>query len=144
LSKSVSFKQQSAVIPYRWRKGKLEILLITSMDTGRWVLPKGGIERDLTPCKSAEKEAYEEAGIRGRVAKQSVGVYTYVKSEQKGGLVCRVQVFPMDVQTELTDWPEKEMRTRTWMKTNDAAQNVQEKKLRKIISDFAKAFKEPG
>ena len=136
------FREQSAVIPYRRRKGKAEVLLVTSLDTGRWVLPKGGVEPGMTARKSAEKEAYEEAGIEGVVSKQSLGQYRYAKSERKSGGLCRVEVFSMEVSKELDDWPEKDKRTRSWMSIKDAADSVAEKKLRKIISQFAVAF--PG
>jgi len=131
--------RQSAVLPFRQTKGKTEILLITSLDTGRWVLPKGKIEPGFSARRSAEKEAYEEAGIRGRVERKSIDSYIYEKSLKKGGVRCRVEVFPMKVRKELTNWPEKKERTRAWFSPNEAAQRVNEKKLKKILTQFGKS-----
>ena len=128
---------QSAVLPYRWRDGKLRILLVTSLDTGRWVLPKGHIDPDHSPRQSAEKEAFEEAGVRGDVAKKNVGSYTYRKLTNKGGHECVVEVFPMDVKKELDDWPEKNKRKRAWMSASKAMAAVAETDLRKLIRRFA-------
>lgn len=132
-------RKQSAVIPYRKHKGNLEILLITSIKTGRWVIPKGGIENYLTARRSAEKEAFEEAGITGSVGHKCLGEYLYVKSENKNGDECHVKVFPMSVRKELENWPEKKLRKRKWVKAKDALPFIAEKKLREIISDFARS-----
>jgi 8-oxo-dGTP pyrophosphatase MutT (NUDIX family) len=136
MSNGKEFREQSAVIPYRKKNDGVEVLLITSLDTGRWVLPKGHIEKGLSARESAEKEAFEEAGIKGDVAKQSVGAYRYAKTDKKGGGMRRVSVFPMEVQSELDEWPEKGKRTRRWMDVEAAAQAVDEKKLGKILLSF--------
>jgi len=59
--------ERSGVIPYGRRDGAVEVLLITSSDGQHWVIPKGVIEPGMSAAESAAKEAYEEAGIRGRV-----------------------------------------------------------------------------
>ena len=56
---------QAGVIAYRILDGKVQVLLMTSRDTGRWIIPKGNIKAGVTPCRAAEKEAYEEAGVKG-------------------------------------------------------------------------------
>jgi phosphohistidine phosphatase len=71
--------RQSAVIPYRRGPNGLEVLLVTSRKGKRWVLPKGVVEPDLTPAVSAEKEAMEEAGVRGAVDDEPLGTYEYRK-----------------------------------------------------------------
>ncbi|NQV58015.1 MAG: NUDIX hydrolase, partial [Rhodospirillales bacterium] len=106
---------QSAVIPYRYEGGELRILLITSLGTKRWVLPKGHIERGLTPRESAEFEAFEEAGLSGDVEELSIGAYTYMKNKKKGGRQCRVEVFPMNFKHMVDDYPEAGLRKRKWM-----------------------------
>lgn len=133
------YREQSAVLAYRVGKTGVEVLLVTSLDTGRWVLPKGHVEPHLSAHESAEKEAYEEAGITGLVAKRYVGVYSYAKTEKKGGGMRRVEVYPMKVLKELADWPEKDRRRREWMGAEKAASVVLEKKLGKIILAFAAA-----
>jgi 8-oxo-dGTP pyrophosphatase MutT (NUDIX family) len=137
-------RPQSAVLPYRWQKGRLEVLLITSLDTGRWVLPKGNLEPGMSARDSAEKEAYEEAGIRGSVGKESIGTFTYLKTEKKGGGMRRVETFPMEVTEILEDWPEKNVRKREWMPVQKAAEAVLEKKLKKLLGLFAESMAPSG
>jgi 8-oxo-dGTP pyrophosphatase MutT (NUDIX family) len=136
MAESEKVKPQSAVLPYRRRKAGLEIMLVTSLDTGRWVLPKGNVESGLTPCESAQKEAYEEAGIRGKTEKKCFGTFTYLKTEKKGGGMREVEVFPMEVTEVLDDWPEKSDRKREWMVLDKAAESVMEKKLKKLLKTF--------
>lgn len=78
--RSNKIPHQAGVIAYRDKYGKLEVLLITSRDTGRWIIPKGNISAYATPAKAAVKEAYEEAGIKGTVpGSVPLGFYTYFK-----------------------------------------------------------------
>ncbi len=133
--------KQSAVLPYRWRKGKLEILLVTSLDTGRWVIPKGNIAAGLTARGSAIKEAFEEAGITGKTAEESIGAFNYAKTELKGGWVCRVDVFPMRVKEEVCKWPEKGQRHREWKPLGAAAAVVDEDELRRLMLKFGEALR---
>ncbi len=132
--------QQCAVIAYRRRKQRLQIALVTSLETRRWVLPKGNIERGLSARASASLEAYEEAGLEGDVAKDSIGTYEYDKSETKGGGRRRVCVFPMVVSRARRDWPEKSMRRRKWMTIKDAMSAVDESGLKKLIATFGEKF----
>ena len=79
--------EQSGVVPYRWLEGRLEVLLITSLRRGRWIIPKGIVEPDMTPAESAAMEAFEEAGVKGRVGTEPIGEYTV----NKWGGVCGVR-----------------------------------------------------
>lgn len=130
--------EQSAVLAWRRRKRGLRILLVTSLETRRWVLPKGNVEDGLTPRESALREAFEEAGIEGDAADREIGAYLYRKDDSKGGGLRRVAVFPMQVSRVLDDWPEKDRRRREWMSPEHAAAAVAEKKLAKIIARFAR------
>jgi 8-oxo-dGTP pyrophosphatase MutT (NUDIX family) len=132
----MAYIRQSAVIPFRKRNNDIEVLLVTSRNTRRWVLPKGHIEKSLTPYKSAAKEAFEEAGIKGDVSKKKIGSYRYIKPEIKGINVCKVDVYPMEVTKELNKWPEKSQRNRKWVSISKAADYVDEKKLSKILRKF--------
>lgn len=133
---------QSAVIAYRVRKQSLQIVLVTSRDTQRWVLPKGHIETGLTARDSAAQEAYEEAGIEGTVARISIGTYQYTKVEQKGGGLRRVEVFPMEVSRIRRNWPEKTLRRRKWMTIDDAVSAVAERKLKRLLTQFGRLMEE--
>ncbi len=121
--------EQSGVIPYRQAVTGLEFLLITSRNAKRWLIPKGLVEPDLTPAQSALKEAYEEAGIRGRIVGEPIGTYEY---EKWGGL-CRVEVFLCDVTAELTKWPEADVRQRRWYPVEEAVEIVEDPSLRLLL-----------
>ena len=123
---------QSGVIPFRLEKGKVQILLVTSRSRKRWVIPKGIIEPDLSPQESAQKEAYEEAGVSGKICGEAVGTSTY---NQWGG-PCTVKVFLLEVEKTLEDWSESYFRTREWMSVEEAVKRVDETELKEIIRDF--------
>lgn len=135
---SLSIVQQSAVLPFMFRKGRLELLLITSIRTKRWILPKGHIEPGLNARESAEFEALEEAGVVGEMKLRSIGAYNYRKHPERGGYRCSVRVFAMKVTQVLDDYPEKELRERKWMSVRKALKFVQEPELRSLIKRFEK------
>ncbi|HWU55015.1 MAG TPA: NUDIX hydrolase, partial [Rhizomicrobium sp.] len=75
------------------RNCELEILLVTSLSSKRWILPKGWLEPELTPAENAAREAFEEAGVTGRIDPRPVGSYYYLKDKKDGGGVpCAVDV----------------------------------------------------
>lgn len=127
---------QSAVIPYRHRRKTTEILLITSLGTGRWVIPKGNVAAKLTPRQSAEKEAFEEAGISGRISPDRIGYYSYRKSDRGNERRFQVEVFGMQVTDFFDSWPEEMKRKREWMSPDEAATAVDEDELRLLITNF--------
>jgi 8-oxo-dGTP pyrophosphatase MutT (NUDIX family) len=129
-------KLQFAVLPWR-RTDRLEIMLVSSRETGRWVLPKGWPMKGLKPHKTAAREALEEAGILGKVAKTPLGDYSYTKRLEKESVqICRVQVFAFEVEQERKSWLEKHERTRRWFAVADAAEAVEESELREAILKF--------
>jgi len=115
-------------LPLRRKGGAYEVLLITTRRNERWIIPKGIVEPDLTPAASAEKEAWEEAGVRGRVEKPALGTYSYAK----WGGSCVVKVFVMYVSEVLDAWPESE-RKRRWMGLREAERLVDEAGLKKLL-----------
>jgi 8-oxo-dGTP pyrophosphatase MutT (NUDIX family) len=103
------------------------VMLVTSRETGRWVLPKGWAEKGLTGPELAAKEAFEEAGLIGEMAAKRVGSYRYLKQLPKGrSVTCEVDVFPMRVDQLLDDWPERGQRKREWFTFGQAAMVVDE------------------
>lgn len=56
------FHRQAAAIPYEVHDGRVEVMLLTSRNTRRWIIPKGNIEKGETALKAAAAEAFEEAG----------------------------------------------------------------------------------
>lgn len=128
---------QSAALAYRWSRGSPQVLLVTSRNTRRWVLPKGGIKSGLAASTSAAQEAYEEAGIGGRVSPACIGVYSYMKKNGKGDGVCIVRVFPLQVMTIHADWPERGQRRREWVSLPVASTRVKERALKRMLLSFA-------
>lgn len=124
---------QSAAIPYRIGDGGVEVLLITTRNKGKWIVPKGWIEDHLTPHESAEMEALEEAGVKGVVSSISLGCYRHGDSDDDP----IVEVFLMRVEDELASWQEESERTRRWVSLNEAYEHVEEEGLKSILDDAA-------
>lgn len=126
-------RQQSGVIPYRRTDAGLEILLVTSGTRKRWIIPKGNLEPDLDVLESARLEAYEEAGVRGRIAPEPIGSYLHDRRDKPPA---NVTVFLMEVEEVLPDdeWPESSYRERKWMALPDAADHVLEDGLKKLFT----------
>ena len=130
---------QAAAMPYRMGPEGIEVLLITSRRTRRWIVPKGMIEHHQTPRQAAGQEAFEEAGVLGEVAKRPLGVYSYRKIDHSSGAVFSVQVFPLRVTSEAEDWPERSQRRKQWLPPKAAARLVRENRLKKLILALPKA-----
>jgi 8-oxo-dGTP pyrophosphatase MutT (NUDIX family) len=131
---------QYAALPYRRRgHSRTQVMLITSRETGRWIIPKGWPKRRQAPRASAAREALEEAGVVGEVGRNPIGSYSYKKRLKSGAVVaCEVQVFPLEVNRQQKRWPEKGEREFHWFSPTDAAKAVQEPALSDIIRIFPK------
>jgi 8-oxo-dGTP pyrophosphatase MutT (NUDIX family) len=128
---------QYAALPFRRdANGRSQVMLITSRETRRWVIPKGWPMRRLKPHVAAAQEAYEEAGLKGRVGKRPIGSYGYDKRLKRGAVRCAVEVFPFEVEDQLSDWPEKAQRDRRWFAPEEAAAAVQEEGLSDILASL--------
>ena len=90
---------------------------------------------------AAAREAFEEAGVVGAVAKRSVGSFTYEKRLKNGGaVVCEVRVFPLEVSRQNKQWPEKQERVVKWLSASQAAEKVKEPMLGEIIRRLARRY----
>lgn len=122
-----------------WRRNKddLQVLLITSRRTKRWILPKGWPMDGATPIEAAQTEAWEEAGVTGKATPVCLGIYSYSKElEAKTRLPCIVAVFPLKVTKSEKSWPEAKERKRKWFSLKKAASLVDEPELATIIRHF--------
>ncbi|KQS53861.1 NUDIX hydrolase [Brevundimonas sp. Leaf363] len=127
-------RRQVAALPWRMGVQGLEVLLVTSRDTGRWVTPKGGRMAGLTDAAAAAQEALEEAGVEGCIAEAPLGEYHYLKRlKRRAPRPCVVSVYPLEVQRELADWKERAERDRRWMSAFEAADAVEEADLAGVI-----------
>lgn len=135
---------QVAALPFRIRPGvanshgeAVDILLVTSRDTGRWVLPKGNVESGESGPQAARREAQEEAGVSGPVGTAPLGHYRYAKRADDGRVQDRdVAVYALRVREEAADWPERKQRERRWFARAEAAALVEEADLAALIADF--------
>ena len=126
-------RKQVAALPYRKRGKGIDVLLITSRETKRWVIPKGWPMKGKKDWNAAATEAFEEAGIEGTIGRKSIGTYHYVKRKLSGDLDCKVIVYPLEVKNELKIWPEKAERKRRWFSAEAAAAVVTDDGLDAII-----------
>lgn len=126
---------QYGVIPLRRTvEGVVELLLITSRETRRWVVPRGNPMLGKSPAEAAAQEAYEEAGISGRTEPEPLGRYRYEKRRRDGRTVeAEVLLFRMEVEKVADRWPEMSERERRWFGVEEAAVAVHESELAELI-----------
>lgn len=128
---------QVGALPFRITDGAVEVLLITSRDTGRWVIPKGWGMKNKTEAQAAAIEAEEEAGMEGVIGKRPLGAYRYVKTLKSGDqALCQVTVYPLAVERQLKKWKERGQRTLRWFAPAEAAALVAEPELADLIAAF--------
>lgn len=131
---------QVAALCWRLRAGQVQVLLVTSRGTGRWIVPKGWQIDGQDGPASALVEAWEEAGVRGSVENQPLGIYSYVKLMDDGtGRPVMVTLYAVKVRALMKAWPEMGERRRKWMSPRKAAARVAEPELAALLLDFAKA-----
>jgi 8-oxo-dGTP pyrophosphatase MutT (NUDIX family) len=130
--------QQFAALPLAIRERETRVMLVTSRETKRWVLPKGWAEAGLAPHELAAKEAFEEAGLVGKVEREPVGTYRYEKRLHGGRTVpCEVGVYPLWVERQLDDWLERGQRKTQWFTLAQAALAVDEGDLVTLLLSLA-------
>ncbi len=119
--------RQAAAIPLRGE----QVCLVTSRSGRRWVVPKGNFEPGKTAGEIALQEAWEEAGLTGKLQPEPVGSYVY----EKAGFTCHVTVFVMQVTGVADDWPERGTRDRRWLNPEQAIDRIDEHCLREMIRE---------
>ncbi|WP_299502714.1 NUDIX hydrolase [uncultured Roseobacter sp.] len=130
-------RTQFAALCYRVRKGKIQVLMITSRGTQRWIVPKGWPMDGRTPAESAMQEAWEEAGVRGKSDGRCLGIYSFSKdADDLGALPCLAMVYAVEVEHLADEFPEAGQRKRSWMSRKKAARLVEEPELASILRDF--------
>lgn len=131
-------KAQYAALPWRRGEAGVEVLLITSRETRRWVIPKGWPMKGRKPFEAAAQEAFEEAGVIGVVKARKAGAYRYAKRLKNGKLrLVHVNVYPLKVREERDRWPEMAEREKKWVAPAEAAAMVDEPELQALIAGFA-------
>jgi len=125
MANGATFTRQAAALPVRNRR----VCLVTSSNGKRWVIPKGLIDLGHTAGETALKEAWEEAGLIGILQTEPLGSYLY----EKYGGTYHVTVFLMQVTEAAPDWPEMDLRQRTWLGVNGALERIEDPGLADII-----------
>jgi 8-oxo-dGTP pyrophosphatase MutT (NUDIX family) len=132
---------QFAALPWRLGEdGTADVMLITSRETRRWVIPKGWPIKGHKPPEVASREAFEEAGLVGQIiGKRPIGQFHYEKRMKQGSTLCEVWVYLFRVECQVDDWPEKHERTTQWFDAIEAANVVREGGLAEIIAGVARS-----
>lgn len=134
-----AFLQQYGAVCFRYLgdDDKVEILLVTSRQSRRWVIPKGWPIRRKKPFETAATEAWEEAGVQGSVRKKPIGRYTYLK-ELGHDVVspCMVDLFQIEVKRLTDDFKERGERVLVWVSPDEAARRVRELELKSLLVSF--------
>lgn len=131
--------RQVAALVWRPAPTGVDVLLVTSRETRRWVLPKGWPIDGRTDVEAAMQEAFEEAGVVTLPNERRIGSYQYDKVLNDGSLLaCTVDVFAMPMVRLLDQWPEASQRKRRWYGANAAAALVAEPELAGLLSEFGR------
>ncbi|WP_254868675.1 NUDIX hydrolase [Phaeobacter sp. HF9A] len=118
--------------------GGIDLLLVTSRRTRRWIIPKGWPMAGKTAAEAAAQEAWEEAGVSGDLLDRCIGQFTYIKTRAgRKTLACQVDVFPLRVEALATRYPEASERRRAWVAREQAVQLVAEPELAALLNAFA-------
>lgn len=125
--------KQSAAIPFRIIDNKIEVLVVRSRKNKHWIFPKGIIENGYTAKTSAEKESFEEAGVKGKLMQKKLGKYSY----KKWGGKCKVKVYALSVKTLLNEYPES-FRERKWIDIDKAADYIFDEKIIEMVCELKK------
>lgn len=129
-------RTQFGALCYRIRNGKVQVLMITTRTKKRWIVPKGWPMNKSTPSQAAAREAYEEAGVRGKITGNCIGIYSYTKDVDGDDLPCVVALYPMLVEKVHANYPEHLQRKRKWMGRKKAAEAVTNPELSEMIRGF--------
>jgi 8-oxo-dGTP pyrophosphatase MutT (NUDIX family) len=129
-------RTQFAALCYRIKNEKVQFCLVTSRRSGRWIVPKGWPMNGQTPMDAAATEAFEEAGVRGKIEPRPIGVFSYYKVHSKNELPCIAVVYPLKVKKVFRTWPERKERNRKWLSRKKAAALVDDAELSQIILRF--------
>ena len=136
-AKKSDVRAQFAALCYRVVKDKVQVLVISSRGTGRWILPKGWPMDGKTPAEAALQEAWEEAGVIGKVVSAPLGLYSYQKvQDHANDFPCIAVVYAVKVKSLSKDFPEAGERRVKWVGRKKAAKLVDEPELSQILRDF--------
>ncbi|MGY3451419.1 NUDIX hydrolase [Bradyrhizobium sp. USDA 4353] len=130
--------KQFAALPFRIKAAELSILLITTRRKQRWSVPKGSPMLRKRAHRVAAIEAYEEAGLRGKISRQALGRFKHRKRKGKRKIPCEVKLYPLKVTKQHGRFPERGQRKLIWVSAAEAARRVHHPELRRLIQGFSR------
>jgi 8-oxo-dGTP pyrophosphatase MutT (NUDIX family) len=133
---SVPALLQVGALPLRFEDGRAQVLLLTSRETKRWIIPKGWPMKGRKNWAAAAQEAKEEAGIVGRTDKKPIGSFLYFKRRAAHFDLCRVDVFVLSFDKRLDEYKEKGQREARWFPIEEAAELVEEPGLAALLRNL--------
>ena len=135
--RQAGYPLQGGALCWRREKGQLELLLVTSRRSGRWGVPKGWGLLGRPLHRTAEREAWEEAGVIGRTENRLLGLVPAPKTYRLIGEVpWLLALYPLEVEHLADDWPEQGQRERRWFAANDAAERVRPRAIGALLRTF--------
>jgi 8-oxo-dGTP pyrophosphatase MutT (NUDIX family) len=135
-------RQQVGALPIRGTGDELRVLLVTSRETQRWIIPKGWRMRGRSNAEAAAQEAFEEAGVRGKVRTKPIGRYKYAKRLSGGVEDCKITTYLLEVTDELDAFPEMADRNRSWFTLDQAIEFADDEGLRDILRELEPKLQE--
>jgi 8-oxo-dGTP pyrophosphatase MutT (NUDIX family) len=114
-----------AAVCYRLKSGEPEFLLVRTR-SGRWTFPKGGVDDDATYAEAAAREAYEEAGVKGRIEHEPFHWYFHSKRSRFTSHRSIVPVQAHLCEVERLVSPAEHHRDPTWFKADKARRRLRE------------------
>ncbi|WP_223162470.1 NUDIX hydrolase [Ruegeria intermedia] len=137
-SQQLPVMRQVAALCHRQTQAGVEVLLISTRGSGRWIIPKGWVITGLSDADSAAREAWEEAGVTGHCDTRRIGSFAHAKHHKRlGRVMCLVDVFPLRVTEVAESFPEAGQRRRVWLKPDEAADRVFAQDLSALIRGFS-------
>jgi 8-oxo-dGTP pyrophosphatase MutT (NUDIX family) len=128
-------QERIGAVPYLIKGDRVIVLLVTSMSRARWIFPKGLPEGGETHEAAARREAFEEAGVAGRVMVHPITAVVE-KSDANGKVDVPVTFYPLEVETIADKWPEKGKRLRHWVVLEDAEDITRDADTLKVLLSF--------
>ena len=125
------------VIPFAISGDRIAIMFVTSQRRGRWILPKGNLKPDESHKKGCKREAFEEAGVKGRIMSELPMTHVVTKSSDGELSQVAVTYYPMLVSKQVDEWPEQAKRERHWALLEDAERVTDREDFQQIIKQFA-------
>ncbi len=131
--------RQVGAIPCRFAGGELQLLLVTSRRTGRWIFPKGNLDPGESAGRAAAREAYEEAGVSGAIADAPIGAYRTRRVRARTELA-EVEMYVLIVSDEHETWPERGERKRRWVTLDQARRMIRTPGLLRLAEQAERRF----